>query len=98
MIFARVSASSVLPQPVGPTSSTFDFWSSTSPAAMDAGDALVVVVDGDAEDLLGVVLTDDVLVERAQMTWGLGLSPLLVRFGAVLRLSSWRTSLERSMH
>ena len=28
--WASVCASSVLPLPVGPTSSTFDFWSSTS--------------------------------------------------------------------
>jgi hypothetical protein len=33
---ASVWASSVLPEPVGPTSRTFDFWSSTSSTAAPA--------------------------------------------------------------
>ena len=41
----------------------FDFASSTSSAADARVDALVVIVDGDREDLLRAVLADDVLVE-----------------------------------
>ena len=60
---ASVWASSVLPEPVGPSSRMFDFCSSTSSSADLGVDALVVVVDGDGEDLLGPLLADHVLVE-----------------------------------
>ena len=62
---ARVCASRVLPQPVGPISRMLDFCSSTSSVTELRVDALVVVVDGDREDLLGALLADDVLVEDA---------------------------------
>ena len=42
----------------------FVFCSSTSSTCVAGADALVVVVDGDREDLLGALLADDVLVER----------------------------------
>ena len=70
---ASVWASSVLPQPVGPISRMFDFASSTS--AVGAGaelHPLVVVVDGDREDLLRVVLADDVVVQELVDLTGLG--------------------------
>ena len=74
---ARDWASSVFPEPVGPTRRMFDFWSSTSsapgrlwPGRCGAGrlarvDALVVIVDRDRKDLLGLVLPDHVVVEEA---------------------------------
>src|SRR5438045_9771591 len=46
------------------------------------GDAFVVVVDGDREDALGVVLADDVLIERRVDRLGVGNQPAL---GALLR-------------
>src|SRR5256886_7054800 len=46
------------------------------------GDALVVVVDGDREDALGVVLADDVLIECCVDRLGVGNQPAL---GALLR-------------
>jgi hypothetical protein len=55
MMRASVCASSVLPQPVGPTSRMFDFDSSTS-FCFPTWRALVVIVDGDGEHLLGVLL------------------------------------------
>ena len=71
-------ASSVLPEPVGPISRMLDFCSSTSslppgrawPGRAGASraprvDALVVVVDGDRQHLLGAVLADHVVVEEA---------------------------------
>ena len=60
---ASVCASSVLPQPVGPISRMFDFASSTSLFLRGVVQALVVVVDGDREHALGVVLADHVVVE-----------------------------------
>ena len=61
---ARVRASRVLPQPVGPIRRMFDLSSSTSLLGVLAVDQpLVVVVDGDGQDLLGAVLVDHVLVE-----------------------------------
>ena len=60
---ASVWASSVLPQPVGPISRMFDFASSTSLFRGRVVQALVVVVDGDREHLLGVVLADHVVVQ-----------------------------------
>ena len=47
----------------------FDFWQLDVVAPADAGrllvlDPPVVVVDGDREDLLGLVLADDVVVEE----------------------------------
>ncbi len=63
---------SVLPLPVGPISRMFDFCISTSVSLWARAlrrplllvDALVVVVDGDGEDLLGAVLADHVVVEE----------------------------------
>ena len=97
MIFASVCASNVLPHPVGPTSSTFDFCNSTSPV-LGMGDALVVVEHRDRQHLLGVRLADHVLIEDAAMTCGLGIVPGLPRLVVVDRLSSSRTSWHRSMH
>ena len=55
-----------MPLPVGPTSRMLDFESSTSlPRGPVHLDALVVVVDGDGELLLGLVLADDVFVEES---------------------------------
>ena len=54
-----------MPQPVGPISRMFDFCSSTSGSRVRADlHALVVVVDGDREDLLRLLLTDDVVVQE----------------------------------
>ncbi len=75
---ASVCASSVLPQPVGPISRMFDFASSTSLFLVGVVEALVVVVDGDREHALGVVLADHVVVEN--------LADLLRRRNAVARL------------
>jgi hypothetical protein len=65
---ASVSASSVLPQPVGPISRMLLLASSTSSlrrcSARLGLQALVVVVDGHRQHLLGALLTDDVLVEN----------------------------------
>jgi hypothetical protein len=49
---ASVCASSVLPEPVGPTS-----------RMLAVRQPFVMIVDGDRENLLGVVLTDHVIVE-----------------------------------
>ena len=63
-IRARVRASRVLPQPVGPIRRMFDLSSSTSLIGVLAVDQpLVVVVHGDREHLLGPVLVDHVGVE-----------------------------------
>ena len=61
---ASVCASSVLPQPVGPTSRMFDLASSTSLFLAPCARPLVVVVDGDRQHPLGVVLADHVVVEH----------------------------------
>ena len=51
----------------------FDFASSTSSSVAGAElDALVVVVDGDRQDLLGLVLADDVVVQELVDLTGLG--------------------------
>jgi hypothetical protein len=61
---ARVCASSVLPEPVGPISRMLLFASSTPSLPLSWWrDALVVVVDRDGEDLLRRILADHVLVE-----------------------------------
>ena len=44
----------------------FDLASSTSPFLPRRVDALVVVVDGDREHLLGVLLADDVIVQHLE--------------------------------
>ena len=62
-ILARVWASSVLPEPVGPSSRMFDLPQLDVVGADLGVDALVVVVDGDRENLLGALLADDVVVE-----------------------------------
>jgi hypothetical protein len=72
-IRARVWASSVLPQPVGPMSRMLDLASSTSSSRCGAElDPLVVVVDRDRQDLLGLVLADDVVVQELVDLPGLG--------------------------
>ena len=59
--------------PVGPMSRTLDFSSSTSFSHLvPEGDALVVVVDGDGEHLLRLLLADHVLVEVVLDLRGLG--------------------------
>ena len=65
-ILASVWASSVLPEPVGPSSRMLDLASSTTvvPAALTGLDPLVVVVDRHREGLLRLVLTDHVGVEE----------------------------------
>ena len=79
---ARVWASSVLPQPVGPSIMMFDFCSSTS-VVLGLGDLdpLVVVVDGDREGALGGLLADHVLLQHLVD---------LLRFGQVLQLEGGR--------
>ncbi len=70
---ARVWASSVLPEPVGPISRMFDLSISTSDALAAVHQPLVVAVDGDGQHLLGVLLADDVLVEvldDLRAAWG----------------------------
>ena len=84
---ASVWASSVLPQPVGPISRMFDLSSSTSPPFAAVGQALVVVVDGDREDPLGVVLADHVVVEDGlDLAGGRHAGPAL-RDGALVLLA-----------
>ena len=61
-ILASVCASSVLPTPEGPSSSTLDFLQ-LYVCALAAEDALVVVVDRDGQHTLGLVLTDDILIQ-----------------------------------
>ena len=60
---ARVWASSVLPEPVGPISRMFDLSISTSDRLGAVHQPLVMAVDGHGQHLLGVLLADDVLVE-----------------------------------
>ena len=86
---ASVSASSVLPQPVGPMSRILLLAISTSSLARGAAgarlQALVVVVHGHRQHLLGALLADDVLVEDLLDFVGLG--QLVARaLGAVLEL------------
>jgi hypothetical protein len=63
---------------------------------------LVVVVDGDGEHLLGVLLTDDVLVERRAISAGVGTSSCgAMPTDAILgfrRSSSARIVLQISTH
>ena len=56
-------ASSVLPEPVGPSRRMFDLSISTSEAAGAVHQPLVVAVHGHGQHLLGVLLADDVFVE-----------------------------------
>ena len=95
---ASVRASSVLPEPVGPTSRTLDFSISTSGAVGLAAlvtQAVVVVVDRDREDLLRAVLADDVLVQsardldrRGESLFSAGADVGLPALGRGLRLAS----------
>ncbi len=57
-----IFASSVLPVPVGPTSTTFDF--DVDIVITFLIDALVMVVDGHGKIFLGLFLTDDILVKK----------------------------------
>ena len=61
---ASVWASSVLPEPVGPTSRMLDLASSTSLFFCGVVQALVVIVDGNGQDLLGIDLVDDIIIEH----------------------------------
>ena len=79
---ARVCASSVLPEPVGPTSRMLDLAISTSLFFCAVRQPLVVVVHRDREHLLGVVLADHVVVQD--------LADLLRRRHAVARLHQVR--------
>jgi hypothetical protein len=67
---ASVCASKVLPDPVGPISRIFDFASSTSVVLGLVIEPLVVIVDGDREHLLGVVLPDHIVVENLRISSG----------------------------
>ena len=60
---ASVWASSVLPEPVGPIRRMFDLSISMSGFLGAVHQPLVVAVDGHGQDLLGLLLADDVLVE-----------------------------------
>jgi hypothetical protein len=72
MMRASVWASSVLPQPVGPTSRMFDLASSTSVVFAGVGQALVVVVHRDRQDALGLVLADHIVVQHVANLCGVG--------------------------
>src|SRR2546421_10802809 len=61
---ASVCANSVLPEPVGPISRMFDFASSTSLGLVWWLRRLVVIMDRDRKHLLGVILTDDIVVKN----------------------------------
>ena len=104
---ASVLASSVLPLPVGPISSTLLLSISTSsrPLAVPSAagrrlvraQSLVVVVHGDRERLLGVLLADDVLVEEfldLPRAWGSVLNSgwLLVSLRFSWRMMLWARS------
>ena len=73
---ARVCASAVLPQPVGPIRRTLLLETSTScelgVVDLAAQDALVVVDDGDGQRLLHPLLADDVLVQVGDQLLGVG--------------------------
>jgi len=93
---ARVWASRVLPQPVGPSSKMFDFDSSTPSSVAGPAWTACMVVDRDREDLLRVLLADHVVVQELED---------LTRLGKVSKLSSVVSvsssammSLHRSMH
>ena len=79
---ASVCASSVLPEPVGPTSRMFDLAISTSLFFCAVRQPLVVVVHRDRQHLLGVVLADHVVVQH--------LADLARRRHAVARLHQVR--------
>ena len=74
---ARVSASKVLPDPVGPIKRMLLLASSTSsrdrtPLGAAGLQALVVVVHGDRQNALGTLLADHVLIENFLDFLGLG--------------------------
>ena len=52
-----------MPDPVGPISRMFDFASSTLLCLVRVVQALVMIVDGNRQDALGLRLADDVIVE-----------------------------------
>ena len=64
MMRARVCASSVLPEPVGPTSRMLDFGELDVVVLGAVREPLVVVVHRDRQHALGVVLADHVIVEH----------------------------------
>jgi hypothetical protein len=93
---ASVSASSVLPDPVGPISRMLLLASSTS-SLRHRLEALVVVVDGDGQHLLGPLLADHVLVENGVDLLRLG--QLVWPSSATLScISSRMMSLQSSTH
>src|SRR3982750_587012 len=61
---ARVCASSVLPEPVGPTRRMLDFANSTAGTFFDQGHAFVMVVHGDRKHAFGAILADDVIIQH----------------------------------
>ena len=65
MMRASVCASSVLPQPVGPIEQDVRLRQFDVAVLRRVVQALVMVVHGDREHALGVVLADDVIVENA---------------------------------
>ena len=70
---ASVWARSVLPQPVGPSKQDVRLRELDVGVAVGAGlHPLVVVVDRDREDLLGLLLADDVVVQEVEDLPGLG--------------------------
>ncbi len=77
-----------MPVPVGPISMMFDFASSTSvPALTVHVDPLVVVVNRYGQLLLGLLLSDDILIEEGFHFGRLGKlvgSRAGLRFGAVV--------------
>ncbi len=95
---ARVWASAVLPQPVGPISRTLLLATSTSfrvgSSDLAAHDPLVVVDDGDGQRPLHAVLADDVVVEVGDQLAGgrqlleLGVLPLVLGEDPVARLGA----------
>jgi hypothetical protein len=72
-ILDRVSQSRVLPVPEGPTSRTL-LLAIAPLSCAKGGDLPVVRVDGNGEDLLGVFLADDVLIEIPDDRAGCGFS------------------------
>ena len=81
-ILASVWARRVLPLPVGPMSNMLDFELRAVRCLGAHRDPLVVVVDGDGEDPLRLVLSNDVLVEDAVDLTGLGEVVVLEELGS----------------
>ena len=85
-IRARVWAKRVLPEPVGPDQQDVALLQLHILAAAEE-DALIVVVDGHRERHLGLVLTDDILIQDGTDVLGRGDIPLHFRHGVSDRQS-----------